>query len=293
VLANPAKIVRRTSGRVAAVDAIAVSSPNDGGATTDDVAIAWDSGLGESSGGQLIALVYASADLAKISAPITLGIVRAPVSMKAHVMLAKNPKAGGIIVMHEGPTEQCDFMGHASECKSFEVKAVSPAGKVDKLGSSKLDGGPSPEYWTIDLDQNALGIYASSMRGGRSITPLLVPYVAGEAAPAITLPVCGGLAAIVPEIHRGTKGELIAVCMGMRPEKDPCAKPSRNATDRCGTVAITGTDGHLLTPKNSEVNVLKVECTDGKQRITTSVGDVTLATSSPLLEDFTKARCGS
>lgn len=301
VAGSSAKIIRRTSGRVGAVAAVVAEAPGDasdagnaaGNAANNasDVAIAWASGLGESNGGQLIALVYASVDLARVTAPITLGIVKAPIAQQAHVALAKNPKAGGVVAMHQGPGASCMLLGQPTECLTFDVKVVSPAGKIDRVGGSKLHGGPSPEFYAIDLDGQALAVYASSMRGGRTIEPIVVPYVAGETPPAFDLPVCGGLAGYAPDLHRGTKGELVSVCLGPRPEKGPCAKPVRgDDPDRCPTVAISSSDGKPITPKGKDANVLKVECTAGKQRIGSAAGEVTLASTSPLLTDFT-TRC--
>ncbi len=286
-LMGEAKVVRRTSGRVGAVDAVVTTSGN-------DIAIAWASRLGEGNGGQLFAMAYASVDLAKIAPPITLGIVRASIQERAHVAVSANPKMGGVIAMHQGPPVKCIFMDHPEECLSFEVKAVSAAGKIDHLaGPTKLDGGPSPEFLAVDLDGRALGVYASSMRGGRTVESIVVPYVAGESVPTFDLPLCGGVAGVAPEVLRGTKGEYVALCINARPQRDACATPQRgNDSERCPTIAITNKDGNAQTPKSKDATILKVECaTDGKTKLTTSAGDITLLGQSKVLSDFTKGPC--
>ena len=232
-----AKLLRRTSGKVKAYDAVVVGS---------DIVVAWASELAQ-GGTQVVAVVTASSDLTKVTAPTTVAMVAAPIQLEGHVAVAKNPK-GGVIVVHQGPTLACTFMDHPSECASFEVKAVSAGGVVTKLASEKIDGGPSPEYRLLDIDGRALAVLASSMRGGRTLAGVVVPYdpTANGAKPAFSVPRCGGSAAHFPELVRGSSGEIISVCLDSRFDNPKCVRPLRGDGDRCLRVAAVSLDGKDL-----------------------------------------------
>lgn len=279
-LAAPAKVLRRTSGTVGALDVVVLPNDADPSGGTEDVAVAWASGLADDKG-QVAALVFGSADLTRVTAPTTLGIVDAPIAVQGHVAVARSPR-GGVVVAHQGATGRCDLSGTPVECVTFEVEAVGLDGKRTKLGGGKLHGGPSPELTLVDLDGRGLAVYASSMRGGRTVASAVVPYVATETAPAFVAPVCVGLAAFAPEIVRGAGGELVAVCLDAR-EKDTCAKPLRDDPDRCPHVAVTGRDGR---PATKGAPVTRVVCVDGTIEATYASGRVRLAKPSRLLADF-------
>jgi hypothetical protein len=291
-LLQPAKILRKTSGQVQAVAAVVT----EGG--SEDVAVAWTSGLLEGKG-QLNALVFASPDLAKVTAPTTLGIVNAPIQLQAHVGLIKRPASagGGVVAAHQGPGTSCKLMDQPTDCLTFDVKAVSPDGKVEKLGSTKLHGGPSPEYFFADLKERGLIVYGSSMRGGRTIAPVVVAWSAKDPAPAFeSPPECGGQAAFAPDFAKGTKDEVVSLCIDVPPEKGPaCAKPLTGEKARCLHIAASSSSaegGKSLTGQGKwDIPVTKVECIDGKPKLTFPSGELTLTSSTPNLGDFVK-KCG-
>jgi hypothetical protein len=285
-LLAPAKILRRTSGELAALDAVTVGDAADAGAN-DDIAVAWTSGLTDGKS-QVVAVVFAGTDLVRVTAPTTLGIVAAPIAQQGHVAIKRSPR-GGVVVAHQGPNVACMVFDHPDQCLTFEVKAISADGKVTKLGGAKVDGGPSPEYILVDLEERGLLVYASSMRGGRTLESLVVPWTAGGTVPPFDIPVCAGEAAYAPELLRGTRGELAAVCLdGL---EETCAKSARDKEKRCAVIAVTGSDGRAITPKAKHVAATRVECSDGKLKVSFSGGDVTLTTRSAHLRDFTKP-CG-
>ncbi len=281
MLVNAAKVLRSTSGKIAAIDALTDAR--------GDIVVTWVSDLGEKKG-QLVALVTASPDLARVTAPTTIGIVAAQVALEAHVALAKNPR-GGVIVAHEGPGVRCTFGPSNDEtCITFEVSAVRPSGVVERIGKGQLDGGPSPEFRMIDVDGKALLVYASSMRGGRTLAATTVAYGPGDAPPAITPPIAGGFAAFMPEISRGASGEIVALCIDGLPDKGACMRPLRGDKERCLRIAVTGADGKSVTPKTGDVGVLRIECADaGAPRLVFPGGSVVLAAASPMAADFAPA----
>lgn len=282
VVAAPPKLLRRTSGRVAAVNAVLA------GPRGDALAVAWASSLRDTN--QLVALVFAGVDLNGVTAPVTLGIVAAPIALEAHVGLWANPR-GGVVVAHQGPDARCTFLDHPSECLTFEVKAVPLAGTVERLGGASLDGGPAPEYFALDLDGRGLVVSASSMRGGRSWVSVVVPYQPGEPTAPFDVPTCGGLAGIAPEYARGSLGEFVSLCVAMR-DGAPCAKPVRGEPDACLRIAVTAKDGRAVTPSAAGVAALRVECAENKPKISFSGGAVTLVAPAEILADFAP-RCSS
>lgn len=280
------KLLRRTSGKVKAYDAVLVGS---------DIVVAWASELAQ-GGTQVVAVVTASSDLSKVTAPTTVAMVAAPIQLEAHVAIAKNPK-GGVIVVHQGPGASCKLLDHPTECVSFEVKAVSASGVVTKLATEKLHGGPSPEYRLLDVDGRALAVLASSMRGGRSLAGVVVPYDANgtDPKPAFSVPICGGSAAHFPELVRGSAGEIVSVCLDSRFDNPKCVRPLRGDGDRCLRVAATSLDGKDLAPsvKGRSAAVQKVECGDGGSPRLVLDGGTTLELASNLdvLRDFSP-KCG-
>jgi hypothetical protein len=278
------KLLRRTSGKVKAFDAIAVSG---------DVVVAWASELAQ-GGTQVIAVLTASADLSKVTPPTTVAMVAAPIQLEGHVAIAKNPK-GGVIVIHQGPKASCKLLEHPTECLTFEVKAISPGGVVTKLASEKLHGGPSPEYKLLDVDGRALAVLASSMRGGRSLAGVVVPYDANDPKPAFTVPICGGSAAHFPELVRGSAGEIVSVCLDSRFDHPKCVTPLRGDADRCPRIAAVALDGKDLAPavKGRTAAVQKVECGDaGNPRLVLEGGaSIELAAPLDAVGDFVP-KCG-
>lgn len=283
-LVAPAKVLRRTPGKVVAIDVVDDAGPDAG------VVVAWASWLGEGKG-QVIGLVTASTDLARVSGPTTLGIVAAEPAMQAHIAVARNPR-GGVVVAHQGPPAPCRLLEHDTTCVTFEVKAVSPSEGVQRLGQGEIHGGPSPELRLVDVDGRALLVYASSMRGGRTSATAVLPYVAGAPAPAFHAPSCAGLASEVPDILRGASGELVAVCIEAPREGIACARPLRGDRDRCLRVAVTGADGKPITVKDRDAAVLRVACTArGTPRLDFPSGSVALAGESAATADFVPATC--
>lgn len=281
-----ARLLRRTSGKVKAYDAVVVGN---------DIVVAWASELA-AGGTQVVAVVTASSDLSKVTAPTTVAMVAAPIQTEGHVAIAKNPK-GGVIVVHQGPTASCLFMDHPSECVTFEVKAVSAGGVVTKLATEKLDGGPSPEYRLLDVDGRALAVLASSMRGGRTLTGLVVPYDpnAGDPKPAFSVPRCLGSASHFPELVRGSAGEIVSVCLDSRFDNPKCVRPVRGDADRCLRVAAVSIDGKDLAPsaKGRTAAVQKIECGDGGSARLVLDGGATLelTTNLDVVRDFSP-KCG-
>jgi hypothetical protein len=252
--AGKPKLLRRTSGAVKAFDAVAIG---------DDIVVAWASELA-AGGTQVVAVVTASADLSKVTPPTTVAMVAAPIQLEGHVAIAKNPK-GGVIVVHQGPAATCKLLDHPTECLTFEVKAVSAAGVVTKLASEKLHGGPSPEYRLLDVDGRALAVLASSMRGGRSLAGIVVPYDPADPKPAFAVPICGGVASHFPVLVRGASGEIVSVCLDTRIDDPKCVRPLRGDGDRCLRVSAVALDGKDLAPavKGRTAAVRRVECGDG------------------------------
>ena len=270
----PAHIVRRTSGEVNEVRLVKM---DDG-----DYAVAWVSAL-VGGKGQVSAVSFVSADLGKVSAPTTLALL-GKTSIEGHIAMVKSPK-GGVLVAHEGAgTNQL----------VFEAKAVSVAGKVDKLGSKTLEGGPSPELWIVDLEDRGALIYGSSMAGGRTQDTLLVPWASTDPAPTFTPPICGGLAGITPEAHRGTSGEVIALCIDARfgEKLGSCIKPLKDDAERCLRISVTAKDGKPITAAKAwDTPVSKVECVDHRAKLSFPGGDVTLASPSEHVSDWLKKKC--
>lgn len=100
-LAAPAKVLRRTPGKVVAPD-----------------------------------VVTASADLARVSGPTTPGVVAAEPALQAHIAVARNPR-GGVVVAHQRPPAPCRLLEHDTTCATFEVKAVSPRTGVQRASASR------------------------------------------------------------------------------------------------------------------------------------------------------------
>jgi hypothetical protein len=278
------KLLRKTSGKVRAIDAVAMG---------EDVVVAWASEL-TAGGAQLIALVTASSDLSRVTAPTTVAMVSGAVQQESHVAVAKNPR-GGVIVVHQGPAARCALSGHETDCLTFEVKAVSTDGKVTKLASDKLDGGPSPEYRLLDVDGRALAVLASSMRGGRTLAGVVVPFDPADPKPALTVPLCGGMAAHFPELVRGAAGEIVSVCLDLRVDNPKCVRPLRGDGDRCLRVAAVGLDGKDLAPavKGRSTAVQRVECGDaGHARLVLDGGvSIELATKVDVVFPFAPQAC--
>ena len=281
---SAAKVLRRTSGKIRAIDLV------DDVGLDKDIVVAWASDLGEGKG-QLVALVSASTDLARVTAPTTLGLVAANVALAAHVAIIRSPR-GGVVVAHQGPGVRCRLGPEDTECVTYEVKAVSASGRVERIGHGKLHGGPSPELRLLDIDGRALLVYASSMRGGRTLAAEVVPWTTAEVAPSIAAPTCDGLAAFMPEVERGAAGEIVALCTDVPLEKGPCARPLRGDKERCLRVAITGADGRPSTPKDKDAVVLRVECAGSAARLVFAGGAVVLAGPSPMAADFAPG-CGA
>jgi hypothetical protein len=279
------KLLRRTSGKVRAFDAVAVDG---------DIVVAWASELAK-GGAQVVATVTASIDLAKVTPPTTVAMVAAPIGYEGgHVAIAKNPN-GGVIVVHQGPAVPCKLMGQPTECVSFEVKAVSAAGIVTKLASQKLHGGPSPEYRLLDVDGKALAVLGSSMRGGRTLEGVVVTYDPGNPKPAFTVPICGGAAAYFPELVRGGGGEIVSVCLDTRFDNPKCGKPLRGDGDRCLRAAAVALDGRDLAPSTNgrSAAVQKVECGDaGGPRLVFEGGtSIALTKKLDVVADFAPSAC--
>jgi hypothetical protein len=254
------KLLRRTSGKVKAFDAVTSGS---------DLVVAWASELAK-GGTQVVAVVTASSDLARVTPPTTVAMVAAPVQLEGHVAIANNPK-GGVIVVHQGPGASCKLLEHPTECVTFEVKAVSASGVVTKLASAKLHGGPSPEYRLLDVDGRALAILGSSMRGGRTLEGVVVTYEPNDPKPAFAVPICEASASHFPELVRGANGEIVSICLDTRHDNPTkCMKPREGDADRCLRVAAVSVDGKDLAPAVKGVNaaVQKVECGDaGKPKL--------------------------
>lgn len=267
------KLLRRTSGKVKAIDAVV---------NGNDIVVAWASELAK-GGTQVIALVTASADLAKVTPPTTVAMVAAAMQLEGHVAIANNPK-GGSIVVHQGPGASCKLLDHPTECVTFEVKAISTGGTVTKVASAKLHGGPSPEYRLLDVDGRALAVLGSSMRGGRSLEGLVVTYDATDPKPAFSVPICGGAASHFPELVRGASGEIVSVCLDTRFDNPKCVKPSDGDVDRCLRVAAVALDGKDLAPavKGRTAAVQKVECGDGGKPKLVLEGGATIQLTSDL-----------
>lgn len=274
-----AKLLRRTSGKVKAFDAIA-----DG----NDIVVAWASELAQ-GGTQVVAVVNAASDLSKVTPPATVAMVAAAIQLEGHVAIAKNPK-GGVIVVHQGPAGSCELFERMTECVTFEVKAVSAAGVVTKLATQKLHGGPSPEYRLLDVDGTALAVLGSSMRGGRTLAGVVVTYDPNDPKPAFAVPICGGVAGYFPELARGANGEIVSVCVDTRIDNPKCVRPLRGDGDRCLRVSAVARDGKDLAPgaKGRTAAVQKVECGDagGPRLVLEGGGAIELAAGSELARDF-------
>lgn len=277
---KPTHLVRRTSG---SVNDLQLVKMEDG-----DYAVAWVSAL-VGGKGQVSAVSFVSADLVKASAPVTLALLEKE-SLEGHIAMVKNPK-GGVLVAYEG--------AGAENGVTFEVKAVSAAGKADKLGTKKIAGGPSPALWIVDLEDRGALVYGSSMAGGNTIGTLVVPWTAGEPAPAFSPPICFGLAAIESESLRGTNGEVVSLCIDARygEKLDHCVKPLKDDPERCLRVAVTAKDGTPVTPaKDWNTPVSKVECTGKNVQLSFPTGTgpartVTLASRSEHVADWLKKTC--
>jgi hypothetical protein len=272
---QPTKLVRRTSGEVVDLQIV----------TTDagEHAVAWVSAL-VGGKGQVSAVAFMSADLANVSPPVTLALLGKP-ALESHVAMAKSPR-GGVVVAYEG--------AGASDGVTFEVKAVTPDGKVDKLGTKKVEGGPSPDLWIVPLEDRGALVVGSSMAGGRTTAELLVPWTSAEPAPAFSPPQCGGLAAIAPEYLRGTNGEVVCLDVDARfgQRLAECIKPLKDDPERCLRIGVTAKDGTPVTPKKSwDTPVSKVQCSGKQVKLGFPGGDVTLASPSALVADWLKKKC--
>lgn len=278
---KPAHVVRRTSGEV---NEVALVKMDDG-----DYAVAWVSSL-MGGKGRVSAVAFVSADLSKASTPTTLALI-GQASIEGHIAMVKSPK-GGVVVAHDGTETLNSFRASAP----FEVKAVSAAGKVEKLGSQSVTGGTPAELWIVDLEDRGALVYGSSMAGGREQETLLVPWTPSDPAPKFTPPVCGGLAGIRPEALRGTKGEVVALCGDARfgEKLAQCMKPVKDDPDFCLRVSVTAKDGTPITPqKDWDTPVSKVECNGPNVQLSFPGGSVTLASPSELVANWLKKKCGS
>lgn len=279
---RPAHIVRRTSGEVSDLQIVTMI---DG-----DYAVAWTSSL-VGGKGQVSAVAFVSADLAKASPPVTLALLGRSTE-QGHIALAKAPE-GGVLVAHEAAP--------GNDSVAFEVRAVSPSGHVAKLGRQTVAGGPSPELWIVDLQERGALVYGSSMAGGRTMATLHVPWRLADggapSAPAaehFDAPICFGAAAIPPELSRGTKGEVVCldVDLWFGEKVASCMAPLRGEAGRCLRIAVTGKDGKTITPPGTaDTPVSKVECVDKKVKLTYPGGAVTLASKSAYAVDWLKAKC--
>jgi len=273
------KIIRRTSGEVTELRAVERS---DG-----ELAIAWSSRLTD---GHVAAVTFASADLARLSSPIQLALGG---TMDGHVALVKSPR-GGVVVAYAGPPAKCAFMGHSETCVTGEVKAISADGTSEILGTIKVDGGASPDLWLVPLETRGVLAYVSSMRGGRTITSSTLPWSTKETAITFEAPTCGGLAGIVPDILRGSAGEVVCLDIDARygAKLEHCLHAVKDDRERCLRIGVSGTDGTPITPKNAwDTPVTRIDCVGKNARLSFPGGTVTLATPSSHLGDFMKNTC--
>ncbi|HVH42054.1 MAG TPA: hypothetical protein VM925_06910, partial [Labilithrix sp.] len=277
------KVIRRTSGHVTDVKAVTMA---DG-----DIAVAWVSSLARDKG-QVAAVAFTGVDLGHVGQPVQLALL-GKTTDRGHIALVRSPR-GGVVVAHEGPTVACNFMGHPDECVSAEVEAVAIDHTVDTLGVLKLDGGPSPDLWLVDLEARGLLAYASSMRGGRTFASTALPWTSAEKPPAFEPPSCNGIAGATPDILRGTGGEVVCLDTDTRlgDKTAQCIRPLRGDADRCLRIGVTRADGTPLTPRGTwDTPVGKVSCVDKKVKLGFSGGAVTLATPSSHTDDFLAVAC--
>ncbi|MBX3226711.1 MAG: hypothetical protein KIT84_39180 [Labilithrix sp.] len=279
-------VVRRTSGRVTALDVVVTTDGN-------DLAVAWASVLEDGQKGHVSAVVFGSLDLKRMSKPATVELVMDHPVTVARVAMVPSPR-GGVVVAHESKLTKClsDYSTPKSmvDCPVYEAVAVTVGGGTSVLGNKPLDVGPGLDVALVPFDDKGLLLFGSGMHGGRTQSSITVPWTKGEAAPTADALSCSGLAGYAPEYRRGEDGEVVCIGSDMRFDEaaKDCARPAGGDKDRCLRARALGHDGKL---RGNDDVVTKVECAAHKQKLTLRAGTVTLLQPSSYADDFLAKPC--
>jgi hypothetical protein len=259
-----AKLVRRTSGAVEAVRAVA-----DHGAAW----IVWASDLGQRE--VLVAAVRADADLAKVSAPITLSREKLTAEVPegggdAFGLLASERLAGGLLVAARAgryPVKCLFATQGATNCEgpSYDVFAVEPSGTFTRLARKTIDGGPAVDLLALVDVGGAAVVSAFAWHGGAEIEDTVLPLPGGvtdAGAPHFAFSPCRP-----PYDQQWTGDTLVTICPGdyWEAKDGRCPVSSPPIDNTCPRVSVLRPDGGVTlgAPKHVLTRAVEAHCEGG------------------------------
>jgi hypothetical protein len=265
---GPTKLVRRTSGAVEAVRAVA-----DHGA----VWIVWSSDLGQRSDpGQrevLVAAVRADADLAKVTTPITLSREKLTAEVPeggedAFGLVVSERLAGGVLVAARAGRYpvKCLFANHgATNCEgpSYDVFAIDSAGAFTKLARRTIDGGPAVDLLAVVDVGGAAVVSAFAWHGGAEIEDTVMPLPGGvgdAGAPHFAFSPCRP-----PFDQQWTGDTLVTICPADHWEEKYGRCPASPGEGLCPRVSVLRPDGGVALggPKPAFIRAIETRCEGG------------------------------
>ena len=252
---NP-KLIRRTSGQVAALTA-----STQGGL----LYIAWISVLPQKPGKDretLVALLRTDVELRAASAPVAIEhgnkvgseIEDDGEGKRGPTVRLLTPAKGGAVVVY--------YSRLAPE--KVWVAYVTPNLELRRWGAVVADGGDGSFGGVTDLDRGVL-VWTFAWRGGASWGQHVFSYVEGQPVPSIQLGTCRP-----PMTYYFTGTELVTYCPSdYKPEKESC--PIDGTDDSlCAKVLVQTLDGTVRTERKGKTDPMapllerRYVCKDGK-----------------------------
>ena len=272
VAVGSTKLVRRTSGAVEAVRAVADHGAVRRLGAPDGVWIVWGSDLGQRE--VLVAAVRADADLANVSAPITLS--REKVTAEATEgggdsfgLLASQRLAGGLLVAARAgryPVKCLLAAQGATQCQgpSYDVFAVDPTGAFRRLARRSIDGGPAVDLLALVDVGGAAVVSAFAWHGGAEIEDTVLPLPGGvtdAGAPHFAFSPCRP-----PYDQQWTGDTLVTICPGDYWEEKDGRCPGSPSEGSCPRVSVLRPDGGVVlgTPKHVLTRAVEARCEGGR-----------------------------
>ncbi len=252
---GPARLLRRTSGKVEALD---ISWRN-------ELWVAWASNVGEKI---LTAVVKVGWELDSVSAPITIvheGFGSSEPGYWVRLLAVYN---GGAVVATRGTSAPIKCMFQAQQpnerctAGTYVVAHVAPDGKQALLARRPLDGNPIEMAPLVDIE-GAVVVRAYGWHGGAVFDDQVLPYLPEGGSKQLTLTSCRPPFEQVFFHH-----ELITLCEAdYLGEKEKCPNPKAEGgmcsrIHRASERSLIDGDGSTGS-RSALVRSIKTACRDG------------------------------